>query len=558
VQNIILCPRCRRQIKPDNLGERICLSCNLRLCPKAHIVDGKICTYCGWEDPNYSLWQKVQKDRLHRPRSKAQEESTEVKTQYICPNCGVTIGSIRSRCPNCGWLGVKSSVDKALPAAAMSTAAKPVTPVKSILDSIPREAKQKKVREYKSNFVKEVAAAERTHWQPPPLRNFVRPILASTLAGIVVLGLVFGGIYAARFISQKIESVALPPIIVVEPSKTYTLSTSTVPQGSGEIRITPPPSTNGAYELGSQVTLTAIPADCYSFGYWDGIASPTDNVTIPMDSDKTITANFKPKDTTPPVISQVKADSYSDVSATISWLTDIPATSQVDYGKTKEYGLSAVSDEGLTTDHKVRITGLQPNTTYYFLVKSADKCGAEAKETKMIATAREITYGEKVGQRAIDFTLPYYDDDNPESPNNSGSETLSNYIGKKKILINFWSTYCGACIGEFPYIRDIYEDVNFADSNSANSDFLVFTICIDSKIEEAPARIETIEAKFIDEAGAFTFPILMDSVAQTKKDYHVWTIPETVFIDSDGIIRQIKIGRFKDIEEIKTILNSLN
>jgi thiol-disulfide isomerase/thioredoxin len=277
-----------------------------------------------------------------------------------------------------------------------------------------------------------------------------------------------------------------------------------------------------------------------------------------MDSDKSITANFKPKDSTPPVISEVKADGNSDVSATISWLTDKPATAKVDYGKTKEYGLSAISSEGLTTNHKVQITGLEPNTTYYFAVKSANECGNEADETKMLTTLREISYGEREGQRALDFTLPYYNDDNPESPNKSGTETLSTYIGKKKILLNFWSTYCGACIGEFPYIRGIYEDENFANRNFANSDFVVLTVCIDSKIDEAPGRIKTLEDKFSSESGPFTFPILMDSVGQTKKDYHIWTIPETIFIDSDGIIREIKIGRFQNIEEIEAILNSLN
>ena len=176
----------------------------------------------------------------------------------------------------------------------------------------------------------------------------------------------------------------------------------------------------------------------------------------------------------------------------------------------------------------------------------------------MIITAREVTYGERVGQRALDFTLPYYYDKNPGSPNKSGSETLSNYLGKKKIMVNFWSTFCGACIGEFPYIRDVYQDENFANGNSADSDFVVFTICIDSKIDEAPARIVTLENKFIADTGPFTFPILMDSIGQTQTDYHVWTIPETIFIDSDGIIREIKIGRFENVDQIKAELNSLN
>ena len=93
--------------------------------------------------------------------------------------------------------------------------------------------------------------------------------------------------------------------------------------------------------------------------------------------------------------------------------------------------------------------------------------------------------------------------------------------------------------------------------NSTLAKQLGASVCIDSKIDEAPDRIKLLEGKFSSDTGPFTFPMLMDS-GQTKKDYHIWTIPETVFIDTDGIIRQIQIGRFQNIEEIETILDSLN
>lgn len=558
MQKIILCPRCHVQVKRDNLGELLCPNCSVRLCPKAHIFDGKICPYCGWEDPNYSLWQKTQKARLHHPASKTLEE-TEIKAQYVCPNCGTSVDTVQKDCPNCGFLGAKHRAAKAPATGIISMPSKSNAPTRPLLDSIPREPTMKRASEPKSTFIKEVAKAERTHWEFPSLRRFVRPVLASTLLCIIIIGLIFGGIYATRFFSQNAEPGVLPPATAVTPSKTYTLSTNIIPETGGDIRIVPPSSGNSTFDPGSQVTLTAVPNDCHTFSYWDGVADSSETVNITMDSNKSVTANFRLKETTPPVISEVKADSNSDVSATITWLTDKPATGQVDYGKTKEYGLTAISNDELTTNHRVRMTGLEPNTTYYFSVKSSDKCGSEASATKMLITLREISFGERVGQRALDFTLPYYNDDNPESPNKAGkTETLSTYIGKKKILLNFWSTFCGACIGEFPFIRGIYEDENLANRNSENADFVVFTVCIDSKIDEAPGRIKTLEGKFSDEAGPFTFPILFDSVGQTKKDYHIWTIPETVFIDSDGIIRAIKIERFQSQEEIEAILKSLD
>jgi thiol-disulfide isomerase/thioredoxin len=538
------------------------------LCPKAHIFDGKICPYCGWEDPNYSLWQKAQKARLHSRESKTPDDSAGIKAQYICPNCGISVDTAQKDCPKCGLLGAKYRAAKAAPTGAISVPARPGTPTRPLLESIPHEPTMKRASEpAKSAFIKEVARAERTQWDFTSLRRFVRPALASLLAGIVITSLIFGGIYATRFFSQNAEPGAQPPVTANTPSKTYTLSTHMVPEAGGEIRIVSPSSGNGTFDPGSQVTLTAVPDDCYTFSYWDGVTGSAETVTMTMDSNKTITANFRLKEATPPVISEVKADSNSDISAAITWLTDKPATGQVDYGKTKDYGLSAVLNDELTTSHKVRITGLEPNTTYYFTVKSADKCGNEANETKMLTTLREIKLGERVGERALDFTLPYYNDDNPESPNKAGkTETLSTYIGKKRIMLNFWDTFCGACVGESPLIRETYEDEKLADRNSENSDFLVLTICIDSNIDDVPDRIERLQTKYSEQidgasgekVGLYTFPILLDVKGETKKDYHISTIPKTVFIDSDGIIREIKLGRFQNKEEIEAILKSLN
>ena len=73
------------------------------------------------------------------------------------------------------------------------------------------------------------------------------------------------------------------------PTPTYTLSVSVSPSGAGAVS----PS-GGEYDPGAQVTLTASPASGYTFDYWSGSASgTTPTVTITMDSDKSLTANFE-------------------------------------------------------------------------------------------------------------------------------------------------------------------------------------------------------------------------------------------------------------------------
>lgn len=79
----------------------------------------------------------------------------------------------------------------------------------------------------------------------------------------------------------------------------------------------------------------------------------------------------------PPVISGAVA-APSAFGSTISWTTDIPATSRVDFGTTTAYG-SAVSDPSLVTSHSAPLTGLNCNTVYEYTITSTG--GAGASET---------------------------------------------------------------------------------------------------------------------------------------------------------------------------------
>jgi phosphodiesterase/alkaline phosphatase D-like protein len=76
-------------------------------------------------------------------------------------------------------------------------------------------------------------------------------------------------------------------------------------------------------------------------------------------------------DTAPPVLTNVNA-AVTTVTASITWTSSELADSQVEYGLTTSYGTSTTLDETLATNHIVSLTGLTPNTTYYFKVKSKD------------------------------------------------------------------------------------------------------------------------------------------------------------------------------------------
>ena len=70
-----------------------------------------------------------------------------------------------------------------------------------------------------------------------------------------------------------------------------------------------------------------------------------------------------------PEITNVGADP-TDITAIVSWDTDRPSDSQVEFGTTPALGSFSTLDPSLVTSHSHTVTGLQPETTYYFDVLS--------------------------------------------------------------------------------------------------------------------------------------------------------------------------------------------
>ena len=82
-------------------------------------------------------------------------------------------------------------------------------------------------------------------------------------------------------------------------------------------------------------------------------------------------------DTTPPAITNVTVQTLPN-GANISWSTNEPATSRVEYGKTTSYELGMVENATLKTTHYLEVRGLQPSTRYHFRLKSSDEQGNTA------------------------------------------------------------------------------------------------------------------------------------------------------------------------------------
>jgi hypothetical protein len=79
----------------------------------------------------------------------------------------------------------------------------------------------------------------------------------------------------------------------------------------------------------------------------------------------------------PPLISNVRAVDITDTGATITWDTDEPATSRVQYGVTASYGNSTIEDSDLVTGHSVNLTDLISGIEYHYRVISKDSLSNE-------------------------------------------------------------------------------------------------------------------------------------------------------------------------------------
>jgi hypothetical protein len=115
----------------------------------------------------------------------------------------------------------------------------------------------------------------------------------------------------------------------------------------------PEPGTNGVFNA----TPGAFPDTSFNAAnYWVDVVFDTE----------------LPADTTPPVIGNVTATPAGDGTAEITWTTDEASDSLVEYGTTSGALNLSESDAADVTLHSITLTGLAPNTTYYYQVTSQD------------------------------------------------------------------------------------------------------------------------------------------------------------------------------------------
>jgi len=108
----------------------------------------------------------------------------------------------------------------------------------------------------------------------------------------------------------------------------------------------------------------------------------------------------KESDNKSPILSEVNVPYTTGGTATVQWVTDEPATSEIEYGMTTNYG-SSRNDGRLVKIHDLTISGLTDGTYYHFRAKSKDK-------NNNISKYYDMTFQTKLTYRTDNDSLIIY------------------------------------------------------------------------------------------------------------------------------------------------------
>lgn len=108
---------------------------------------------------------------------------------------------------------------------------------------------------------------------------------------------------------------------------------------------------------------------------------------------------------------------------------------------------------------------------------------------------------------------------------------LAEHLGKRPVVLNFWSTWCGPCKVEHPLLLR---------APRAWPNVAFYGVVYNDESDKAAAYLamegrRAQNAPFVDEHGQ-AYPHLVDADAAVAIDLGVAGVPETYFIDTDGTI----------------------
>lgn len=123
------------------------------------------------------------------------------------------------------------------------------------------------------------------------------------------------------------------------------------------------------------------------------------------------------------------------------------------------------------------------------------------------------------GEQAPDFELTTL----------AGKPIRLSELQGKKVILNFWATWCPPCKAEMPHMQNFYED--YAETEN------VEIVAVNLTSGDREASVE----EFVKDYG-LTFPIPMDVEGEVGQKFQAVTIPTSYIIDTNGLIQHKIVG----------------
>lgn len=140
------------------------------------------------------------------------------------------------------------------------------------------------------------------------------------------------------------------------------------------------------------------------------------------------------------------------------------------------------------------------------------------------------------GDEIPDFTLPLFSGYEYEG---KSEVKLSDFRGQV-VVLNFWASWCKPCEQEAAELQEAWEA--YADTGE------VVFLGADYVDTEPEARA------YLKKFG-ITFYNGPDMGTKISQMFRIRGVPETYFIDPNGVLYYVKVGPFLSVDEIKSIID---
>ncbi len=94
------------------------------------------------------------------------------------------------------------------------------------------------------------------------------------------------------------------------------------------------------------------------------------------------------------------------------------------------------------------------------------------------------------------------------------------------VMVNFWATWCAPCREEMPHLERLYQKYRA-------SGFVLLGVNVDDDVGNAVVLAQKLGVKF---------PVLLDTDKKVSRLYQLSSMPSTVLIDRDGLVRHVHRG----------------